>query len=951
MRNLTAILAFIGLLSLGVGLAPTPAQAAAQFRILDVRTEYGHLVVEVEHFKPDGSFAYFENYLWQGREGLKREIAKDAAGFLLLEDNTRAPTKLAPSRRQEQYKPAGKAWKRSNRVPMVEDSITSVIQQIHNERAGQDWTKGQNRLTVTRQNFKEADTEGLSRLAAKFRRMKGTAYRPADPSDPESMMLAYTGPLPPPNPGGGEFERGTVSTFYPSLDGWVADSASNVTFTTLVNAAGGFSDDSSPTNFYLAIMSAGNVTDRWNNLYRGVALFDTQTLPDGDAIDSAVLGTRGKSRGQGAGALTLNVYTSAPASDSALVAGDYDSLGTTALSDTGITYAAYSTVGYNNFALNATGIAQIDKTGISKFGFRDQTYDATDTAPGTWASTYDSYFHSWPVEETNPTEHRPKLVVTHTAPTAAITGTIGDGATEQEVRDGGGTIIITLTGDTWVAAGGTFNAQRQAIIDGLDSAQSETYGWNAEVRDEMGVASVVRTSSTIVTVTVAASDVADYRIDDPDVVTVTVPAAALVTSSDAITATPTFTVTGAAESVTVAGTLGASGGTAAEVRAGGETITLTLANTKWVASGATFNAQRQNIIDGLDSNQADQNGWDNRRTDFAVGDVVRTSDTQVTITLSASTAYAIPQTETITAVVPASALVYGAALTGAPAFNIVPAFQLDGNRVSPAIDLSSITNVAYCALGWQAATPAGTSVTVVTSIDGGANYSTATNGECPTGITVGGSLSTISDFRIRVTLATSDNTVTPLVEALALLVQDVSGPALLYQLNTVPGITITDRSANSNTGTMSFPVSQTGVNATTGVLESTRSTLSLEQLLSVGDIVSPVTGAAVSGNLFSQDETGFGSLPFQDLMQTMATGGELPLRFIWVVAIGLFSIALGVVALHFTGSLMISGIGLGAGLSIGAAIGGGLIPGWTVILFVILALALVVMRSRGSLPL
>jgi hypothetical protein len=70
-----------------------------------------------------------------------------------------------------------------------------------------------------------------------------------------------------------------------------------------------------------------------------------------------------------------------------------------------------------------------------------------------------------------------------------------------------------------------------------------------------------------------------------------------------------------------------------------------------------------------------------------------------------------------------------------------------------------------------------------------------------------------------------------------------------------------------------------------------------------------------------------------------------------VVAIGLFSIALGVVALHMTGSLMISGVGLGAGLSVGAAIGGGLIPGWTVILFVILALALIVMRSRGALPL
>jgi len=38
--------------------------------------------------------------------------------------------------------------------------------------------------------------------------------------------------------------------------------------------------------------------------------------------------------------------------------------------------------------------------------------------------------------------------------TAAITGTVGDGATEAEIVAGTGTIIITLTGDTWPAAGG-----------------------------------------------------------------------------------------------------------------------------------------------------------------------------------------------------------------------------------------------------------------------------------------------------------------------------------------------------------------------------------------------------------------------------------------------------------------------------------------------------------------
>jgi hypothetical protein len=123
--------------------------------------------------------------------------------------------------------------------------------------------------------------------------------------------------------------------------------------------------------------------------------------------------------------------------------------------------------------------------------------------------------------------------------TAAVTGTATAAITEADVVAGSKTIIITLTGDTWVAAGGAFDAQRQAIINGLDSAQAEATGWNAEVRDKEVVAAVVRTSGTVVTITLSAQ--AGYNITAQEVITVTVPAAALV-GAVAITATPTFTV-------------------------------------------------------------------------------------------------------------------------------------------------------------------------------------------------------------------------------------------------------------------------------------------------------------------------------------------------------------------------------------------------------------------------
>jgi cellulase/cellobiase CelA1 len=105
---------------------------------------------------------------------------------------------------------------------------------------------------------------------------------------------------------------------------------------------------------------------------------------------------------------------------------------------------------------------------------------------------------------------------------------------------GGRTIILTLAGDSWVTAGGTFDAQRQNIINGLDSAQSELLGWNNVVQALQGVAGVVRTSDAVVTITLDAF--ATYNITATETITATIPSTAL-TLGAALVAAPTFTVT------------------------------------------------------------------------------------------------------------------------------------------------------------------------------------------------------------------------------------------------------------------------------------------------------------------------------------------------------------------------------------------------------------------------
>jgi len=138
-------------------------------------------------------------------------------------------------------------------------------------------------------------------------------------------------------------------------------------------------------------------------------------------------------------------------------------------------------------------------------------------------------------------KHRGYSVPLYLVPVAILSGTATDGITEQEIRVGGDTIIITLHNDTWVTSGANFNAQRQNIINGLDSAQSEGTGWNAEVRDKEVVGAVVRDSDTQVTITLTAA--AAYATTADETITVAVPASALITSAVAVIANVPFSVT------------------------------------------------------------------------------------------------------------------------------------------------------------------------------------------------------------------------------------------------------------------------------------------------------------------------------------------------------------------------------------------------------------------------
>lgn len=111
------------------------------------------------------------------------------------------------------------------------------------------------------------------------------------------------------------------------------------------------------------------------------------------------------------------------------------------------------------------------------------------------------------------------------------------------------------------------------------------------------------------------------------------------------------------------------------IRIGTRVMTITLATETWVASGATFNAQRANIVNGMVSSGADPAGWNAVVIPMLLtnlGSVVRTSATVVTVTfpgadgISGTSAYRITADETITVTVPGSAVVGGSPIVASP---------------------------------------------------------------------------------------------------------------------------------------------------------------------------------------------------------------------------------------------------------------------------------------------
>jgi len=198
--------------------------------------------------------------------------------------------------------------------------------------------------------------------------------------------------------------------------------------------AGWNNADATTSAAFIAYGVEGASNIGWDRMQRTQILFDTSSIPDGDDLNSAYLGLLFYEGEASAGAYgeganwseaqrSIVVTAGSTASDTAVVTGDYDAIkGATKWSagfvSTKDSTASTSTSGawndnaYAQIDLNATGVAAVNKTGVSKLAVQCVA-DVDDDEPTTSGTDQQHVLMLWSAANTSGTSSDPKLVVNH----------------------------------------------------------------------------------------------------------------------------------------------------------------------------------------------------------------------------------------------------------------------------------------------------------------------------------------------------------------------------------------------------------------------------------------------------------------------------------------------------------------------------------------------------------
>lgn len=294
------------------------------------------------------------------------------------------------------------------------------------------------------------------------------------------------------------------------------------------------------------------------------------------------------------------------------------------------------------------------------------------------------------------------LTFTITAdPSVIVSGTLTEGASEVDMVNGGKTIVATLTNATWKTDVTTDMTKRETLLDYLLSPKAgESWPAVAAIDSlntlKAGAAYHLDNSSTV-TITlppVPGFNIASSLTIEPKVLngtpTLFTPQSGLTYTSSAL---PAFKITPIeSQSASISGTV-TTAATESDIVSGGKSLIITLQDDIWtsdIESQSNINTLVDNIEDSASSA-----AWDVVQTALKASpaNIVRTSDTVLTITLPPAAAYVLGSDQTINVKIPPELLTSSSANLTAGSFTVKAiSASLSGTAIDSALDSKAITS-------------------------------------------------------------------------------------------------------------------------------------------------------------------------------------------------------------------------------------------------------------------
>ena len=270
-----------------------------------------------------------------------------------------------------------------------------------------------------------------------------------------------------------------TNTYAPSAgDGHVKSSGGS--WATARAGSGTLSKSDTATTAVVEADSKGRDFSTYNIFRAFLGAFDTSDLDDAAVITSGRLRVYGNAK-ISAGSVVLVEAT--PASDGSLATSDFSQVGTTELSSR-IAVSSLSTTGYNDFTLNAAGLAAINKTGVTRLALR-MVADVDNSAPADFATQSFTFYAG---EDTNGSRD-PILEVTYAVPVSRTGGdtlNLSDAGSKTALRSGGDTLTLSDAGVKRINSARTAGTRYTVWAGGTPGTFGAHYGFPTVVRQADG---------------------------------------------------------------------------------------------------------------------------------------------------------------------------------------------------------------------------------------------------------------------------------------------------------------------------------------------------------------------------------------------------------------------------------------------------------------------------------